>query len=410
MTKLTKLKDIITEIPKKNILLRTDFNVPLRDGCVFDDWRIKESIPTITKILENQPKGLIMISHMGRPRGTFVKDLSLRPVSDYLEKHLKTRIRFIESGVCQEAVEICSDLKNGEVAILENLRFDRNEEKKYLKESSDLNEHSQFVHNLNKLGHVYVNDAFGCLHRAHSSITDISVKIKSIGLLVEKELMFFDKLINGNDKKGRKALILGGAKVEDKIPMILNLLPKIDDLLIGGGMAFTFISEIEKVQTGKSLINIQAKSYIPEILAQAQKYNVKVHFPVDYLCGKSPKDESPKLLNNVIGIAESLAGYDIGPKTIDLFKNILKESDSILINGTMGVSEEKAYSNGTYNVLKELSKKGKNGGLVIVCGGDTVSSVRSMGLESGISHISTGGGASLKYLEENTLTGLSLFS
>ena len=386
------IKDI--NVSGKRVLIRVDFNVPLDDsGNITDDTRIRLEMPTIKYLLQHNAK-VIICSHLGRPNGEVNEKYSLLPVAKYLIKELLGRVFFANDCVGLEAQTKAKNLKEGEVLLLENLRFYKGEE------SND----PIFAEKLASLADIYVNDAFGTAHRKHASTYGVAKLLpNAVGFLMGKEINTINSVIDNPERPF--VAILGGAKVDDKISLIKNFIQKCNTLLIGGGMAFTFL-KASGVEIGNSLVDNEKLDVARAILIEAEKNNVKVVLPVDYLCAKefSPNAKAIKVNGN---IPTGLQGLDIGPKTIKLFKNELKMAKSVIWNGPLGVFEFKNFSKGTKEIAKLIIKfKGK----AVVGGGDSVSAIKKVGSTDKIYHISSGGGASLKLMSGESLPGVDVIA
>ena len=373
------------KIYNNKIIIRTDFNVPIIDNIIQSTKRIDSALKTIKFVLENKPKQIIIISHLGRPNG-IEKKLTLEPIRNYLSKILKTNV-----DLC--FIDKISENKNL-IVLLENIRF-------YPEETNNLDSTINFRKKLSELGDIYINDAFGCCHRAHSSIVGINTKYKYMGFLVEKELNYLKNSLNSD---GIKTLILGGSKVGDKIKLIKNLIPKMNNILIGGGMAFTFL-KYHNVKIGKSLIDIDNLKSVKDILSFAEKYNTKIILPIDFRCNDIFSNDG-NICNFTVshGIPSNFMGLDIGDNTISLFNSILVKSDIIIWNGPLGVFEFDNFAKGSKDILNYISTL-KNT-TKIIGGGDIVSCCEKFNLSSKMDHVSTGGGASLELLEGKILPGI----
>jgi phosphoglycerate kinase len=392
MEKLTiddlKLKD-------KKVLVRVDFNVPLDEKCeVTDDTRIVESLPTIKKILQDGGKAILM-SHLGRPKGKDPK-LSLTPVAKRLEKLLGKPVKFVNDCIGPEVEKAVSGLKSGECLLLENLRFYPEEEKN----------NPEFAKKLASLGEIYINDAFGTAHRAHASTEGVTKYFKqcAAGYLMQKELKYLGMALT-NPKRPFVA-ILGGAKISGKIDVITNLLDKVDALLIGGGMAFTFDKALGK-EIGKSLLEPDKVDLAKDILKKAREKKVNLKLPDDFVVAPEAKEEAPSKIVDKNNIPQDWQGLDIGPKTLEQFSRELDKAKTVVWNGPMGVFEVKKFAQGTVRIAEELAKITDKGATTIVGGGDSAAAVVKAGLEKKLTHISTGGGASLEFLEGKTLPGVA---
>lgn len=375
-------------LKSKRVFIRTDFNVPLKNGVLQDTTRIDEAISTVNYAKKEGAK-VILASHLGRPKGKNVPELSLKPVADYLSKNY-SRTAFI-SDITGKAVKAkVNEMKPGNVILLENLRFHPGEEK---------NDPS-FVRDLSELCDVYINDAFGSCHRAHASVDGLArlKKEKAAGFLLKRELEYFDMILS--NPKRPFYVVLGGAKVSDKIGVIEALLDKADKIFIGGAMAYTFLYA-SGVNVGKSLVEKDYIDTVRKITEKAKKNNVTMLLPVDHVCSEEFNGDPVYVESK--DIPESLMGLDIGSKTADLFKREISDAKIIMWNGPMGVFESDNYSRGTFEIATFIAELDATS---IVGGGDSVSAIKKAGVADRISHVSTGGGASLELLENSTLVGI----
>ena len=381
----------------KRALVRVDFNVPLNKETlkVTDDTRIKKALPTIKKIL-NDGGSVVLMSHLGRPKNVPENKFSLKNIVYKIEELLGQPIQFASDTVGERAYEKSASLKPGEVLLLENLRFHSGEKK------GDID----FAKKLAKHGDVYVNDAFGTAHRAHASTTTVAQFFpndKMFGYLIEKEIESVDKVLNSNEKP--LTAIVGGAKVSSKITIITKLLDKVDNLIIGGGMAYTFVKALGG-QIGNSLVEDDYLDTAKNIMSEAKTKNVNLLLPIDTVIADEFSNEAHTKVVEIDKIPDGWMGLDIADKSIDLFKKAILESKLILWNGPMGVFEMEKFQNGTKQIALAVAEATQNGAYSLVGGGDSVAAVNKFNLADKVSHVSTGGGAMLEYLEGKPLTGI----
>jgi 3-phosphoglycerate kinase len=394
MNKLS-IRDL--DLRGRKVLMRVDFNVPIRDGRVDNDKRIVAALPTVRYALE-QGAALILMSHLGRPKGAVRPEFSLRPVRDCLAEHLGMPVEFAEDCVGEAAETAVAALQPGGVLLLENLRFHPGEQKP--------EQEPGFAAALAALGDCYVNDAFGTAHRAHASMVGVAEKFdqRAAGFLMAKELDYFGKALSSPQRPF--AALLGGAKVSDKILVLENLLDRIDLLLIGGAMAYTFL-RARGVKVGSSRVEEDKLDLAAGILAKAEQKKVDVLLPVDHLCGREFAAETETLEVDGEEIPGDWMGLDIGPRTVERYSSRLREARTVIWNGPMGVFEWEPFAQGTMMLAKALAE---GEALTIVGGGDSASAAKKSGLADRFSHISTGGGASLELLEGKELPGVAALS
>lgn len=378
----------------KTAVTRCDFNVPLDGDRITDDTRIRAAVPTIKYLMDNGAATVLM-SHLGRPKGQPVPEMSLAPVAKRLSELLGREVKFVPSdAVVDDKVRAAAkELKAGEVMLIENVRYRAEEEKN----------DPGFAKDLAGLGDVFVQDAFGTAHRAHASTTGIADYIPAVsGFLIEKELKFLGEAVN--DPKRPFAAIMGGAKVKDKIPVITNLLDKVDILLIGGGMAYTFF-KAQGYSIGKSLLDEEGLELAGDILKKAEAKGVKFMLPVDVVAADEFAADSPCDVYPVDAIPDDRMGMDIGPETVKLYCDTLRTAKTIIWNGPMGVFEMERFAKGTKAIAECLAETDAT---TVIGGGDSAAAVTQFGLADRMTHISTGGGASLEFLEGRELPGIAI--
>ncbi|KAH0566085.1 hypothetical protein GP486_000523 [Trichoglossum hirsutum] len=398
MSLSSKLAITDVDLKDKRVLIRVDFNVPLdSDKKITNNQRIVGALPTIKYALEQHATAVILMSHLGRPDGKRADKYSLKPVAAELERLLGRTVTFLDDCVGKGVEDAVKNASGGQVILLENLRFHAEEEgsskdKDGKKVKANPESVKEFRKGLTALGDVYINDAFGTAHRAHSSMVGVELPQKASGFLVKKELDYFAKALE-NPQRPFLA-ILGGAKVSDKIQLIDNLILKVNTLLICGGMAFTFKKTLEGVKIGNSLFDEAGSKIVGEVMEKAKNHGVKVVLPVDYITAdKFAKDAKTGYATDTEGVPDGWMGLDCGEKSIDLFKEVIEESNTILWNGPPGVFEFEAFSNGTKATLDAAVKAAQSGKTVIIGGGDTATVAAQYGAEEKLSHVSTGGGA-----------------
>jgi phosphoglycerate kinase len=393
---MNKLSIDKVNLKSKRVFVRVDFNVPLDENLnVTDDIRIVESLPTIKKIINDGGKA-ILASHLGRPKGGPNPKYSLKPAAIRLSELIGKEVKLAPDCIGDNVKAMVEQMQDGDVLLLENVRFHPEEEKN----------DPEFAKKLSELADIYVNDAFGSAHRAHASTEGITkyVSTSVAGYLMQKELDYLGSAI-ANPKRPFTA-ILGGAKISGKIDVINNLIDKVDTLIIGGGMAFTFFKAQGK-EIGKSLLEEDKIDLAKEILEKVQNSNVKFLLPVDVVVATEFNNDSPSEVVSVDNIPADKMGLDIGMKTIELFKEEILKSKTIVWNGPMGVFEMDNFAKGTFEIAKSLAEATTQGAITVIGGGDSAAAIAKAGLKDKVSHVSTGGGASLEFLEGKILPGVA---
>ncbi len=393
MRKLT-VRDL--PVTGKRVLTRVDFNVPLdKEGHVADSTRIEASLPTIRYMIEKGAR-VILMSHLGRPKGKRVESMSLRPVAAKLSTFLRKEVAFAEDCIGEPARRVALSLKDGDVALLENLRFHPEEEA----------DDDSFSRELASLGELYVDDAFGSAHRAHASTVGVTrhLPLSAAGFLMQKEVDYLGRVLE--EPKRPFVAIFGGAKVSDKIPVLKNIMQRVDKILVGGGMMFTFLAA-RGLKVGNSILESESVPLARDIMRLAAGRGVELVLPVDCVVSASATEARSTTTVAVEAIPEGAAGVDIGPRTVALFKQALVGARTVLWNGPMGVFEIDAYAAGTMEVARALAEATAQGAVTVVGGGDSAAAIAKAGLEHAVSHVSTGGGASLEFLEGLELPGVA---
>ncbi|XP_046852348.1 phosphoglycerate kinase-like [Xenia sp. Carnegie-2017] len=412
---LNKLGIDAIDVANKRVLIRVDFNVPLNGKEITNNQRIVAALPTIKHCLNNNANNIVLMSHLGRPDGMINQKYSLSPVAEELKKLLGKDIQFLPDCVGNDVETACAKPAKGTVILLENLRFHIEEEGKGVDKDGKKIKASEenvkkFRESLSKLGDIYINDAFGTAHRAHSSMVGVNLPLKAAGFLLKKELVYFAKAL---DSPVRPLLaILGGAKVKDKIQLIENMLDKVNVMIIAGGMAFTFAKVLYNMKIGDSLFDEEGSKIVEKISSKAKVNGVELHFPVDFKIGsKFSNDAEVGKTTLEDGIPNGWMGLDIGEKTIEKFtKEVIPKCHTIVWNGPPGVFEFDNFSHGTKAVMAAVVEATKNGSTTIIGGGDTATCAAKYKTEDLVSHVSTGGGASLELLEGKTLPGVAALS
>uniref|UniRef100_A0A1A9UL23 Phosphoglycerate kinase n=1 Tax=Glossina austeni TaxID=7395 RepID=A0A1A9UL23_GLOAU len=409
---LNKLSIESLDLAGKRVLMRVDFNVPIKDGKVVSNQRILAALDSVKYAFAKNAKSVVLMSHLGRPDGNKNPKYTLAPVAEELKTLLGKEVVFLNDCVGSEIEEKCKDPVEGSVILLENLRFHVEEEGKGVDNSgakvkADPEKVKDFRESLSKLGDVYINDAFGTAHRAHSSMLGEGFEKRAAGLLLNKELKYFSQALDNPPKPF--VAILGGAKVADKIQLIGNLLDKVNEMIIGGGMAFTFLKVLKNMKIGSSLFDEEGSKIVQDLADKAQKNNVQLHLPVDFVCGdKFAEDAVASTVED--GIPDGCMGLDIGPKTRAAFAAPIAAAKIIVWNGPPGVFEFDNFAHGTKSLMDAVVEATKRGCITIIGGGDTASCCAKWNTEALVSHVSTGGGASLELLEGKTLPGVAALS
>jgi len=383
------LRDL--ELAGKRVLMRVDFNVPLKEGEVADDLRIQAALKSIRFVIEHGGK-LVLMSHLGRPKGRVKEDMRLAPVGKHLSGLLGREVKTLTDCVGEEVEAAVAEMKEGDVVLLENLRFHKEE-----KENDP-----DFAAKLARLGDLYVNDAFGSAHRAHASTEGVAHLLQpaAAGFLMEKELEYFGRVMSNPEKP--HIAVLGGAKVSDKILVIESFMERVDALLVGGAMAYTFL-KARGVEVGASRVEEDKLDVADAVLKKAAERNVKVSLPVDHVAAEKFEETAEPKGVDTVQIPAGLMGMDIGPKTVENFKAEIATARTVVWNGPMGVFEWESFAAGTRAVAEALAS---SDAVSIIGGGDSAAAVRRFGLADRMSHVSTGGGASLEFLEGKELPGV----
>ena len=379
------------DVNGKKVLVRCDFNVPqLEDGTITDNRRIVAALETINYLLDNNAK-VILCSHLGRPKGEFKKEFSLKPIADELAKLLGKEVKLAKDVIGESATELTSNMKEGEIVLLENVRFHREE----------TDNDPEFAKKLASFADVYVNDAFGTAHRAHASTAGVANYLPAVsGFLIEKEINFMGNALENPERPFMA--ILGGKKVSDKIGVIEALLEKVDTLLIGGAMAYTFFKSMG-YGVGDSICELDKLDLAQEIMQKAKDKGVKLMLPVDTKVGKEFKPDTESKIVKYTEIPGGWEGFDIGTETIKMYVEELKKAKTVVWNGPLGLSEFEQFAAGTDTIAKVLAE---SDAITIIGGGDSAAAIERMGIADKFSHISTGGGASLEFLEGKKLPGI----
>ncbi len=379
------------DLKNKRVLIRVDFNVPLANDQVTDDFRIRMALPTINHCLESGAS-VVLMSHLGRPSGQIVPELSLIPIGEKLAELIEMPIKFSDDCISEDARNVSLGLRPSEIHLLENLRY-------YIEETDN---DPQFGELLAKHGEIFINDAFGTAHRPHASNVGVSKYFlhKGIGFLFEKELQYLGTVIK--NPKRPMTLVLGGAKIGTKLKLINKFIDEADIIIIGGGMAFTFL-KAKGIDVGGSLVDESMLKTASDIIEKSRKVNKRLHFPLDVIAAKSVDDINSIKEFKIDKIPKNMSGFDVGRLTIKSYSKLLLSSKTIIWNGPMGVIEKPEFDNGTLQIAEIMTQAKEKGSIVIIGGGDTAAAVKSYELIDKMSHVSTGGGASLELLSGNRL-------
>lgn len=382
------------DVKGKRVLVRCDFNVPQKDGAITDDKRIVSALPTISYLREHGAK-IILMSHLGRPKGEPKPEYTLRPVADRLSELLDTEVKFTScpTVICDTVKAMAETLQDGEVMLLENVRFRKEETENG----------ADFAKELASLGEIFVQEAFGTAHRAHASTAGVADYLPAVsGFLIEKEVKFLGSAVEEPERPF--VAIMGGAKVGDKIPVIESLLQKVDTLIIGGGMAYTFFKAMG-LEIGTSILDEENIGLAGELLQKAADAGVKMLLPVDIVCAERFDNDAPSRIVDREEIPADMMGLDIGPKTVEVYRKALNEAKTVVWNGPMGVFEMPSFEKGTKAIAEILAE---SDAVTVIGGGDSAAATEQFGLADKMTHISTGGGASLEFLEGRVLPGIAV--
>lgn len=412
------------DLKGKRVLMRVDFNVPQdkASGAITNTQRIEAALPTIRHALDHGAS-VILLSHLGRPDGEKKAKYSLEPVAVKTSELLGRPVRFLPDCIGPEVEQACAAIKPGEVLLLENVRFYveeegkiKDEKTKEIKKQASKEEIGKFRASLSKLGDVYVNDAFGTAHRAHSSVVGIQLPQRASGFLMKKELDAFDQVLE-NPKRPLLAII-GGAKVADKIQLIENLIDKANEIIIGGGMAYTFLKVLNNMEIGGSIFDSKGPEIVPKVMEKARAKGVAIHLPVDFRITNEfdfekkrlPPGTQTKVVSAQEGIPAGWEGLDCGPESIQKFTEVVNRANTTIWNGPLGVFEAEEFAAGTKAVMAALVASTKRGAVTVIGGGDTATAAAKWDVADKVTHVSTGGGASLELLEGKQLPGIVALS
>lgn len=406
------IKDL--QVDGKRVLIRVDFNVPLKNGVITNNQRIVAALPSIKHCLESGAKSIVLMSHLGRPDGQAKPEFSLAPVAEELRKLLGRDVTFLNNCVGSEVEKTCENPAKGSVILLENLRFHLEEEGKGVdangsKVKASNEDVGKFRESLSKLGDVYINDAFGTAHRAHSSMVGVCLEKRAAGFLMKKELDYFSKVLEQPERPF--LAILGGAKVADKIKLIENLMEKVNEMIIVGGMAFTFLKVLHNMEIGKSLFDEEGSKIVAGLMEKAKSKGVTIHLPTDFVtANKFAEDAEVKPATLESGIDSEYMGLDCGPESVKKFVEVVNRAKLVFWNGPVGVFEIAKFEQGTLDLMNAVAAATKKGVTTVIGGGDTATACKKYGKVDEVSHVSTGGGASIELLEGRELPGVKFLS
>ncbi|CAG5105180.1 Oidioi.mRNA.OKI2018_I69.chr1.g1905.t1.cds [Oikopleura dioica] len=411
---MAKLSTKDLALSGKRVVMRVDFNVPMKEGKITNNQRIAAAVPTIQYALDQGATSVVLMSHLGRPDGRKQAKFTLAPVAEELKALLNRDVQFIDDCVSSQALEATAAPAAGSVILLENVRFYAEEEGKGVSEiggkfKPSAEAISDFRSKLSKHGDVFVSDAFGCAHRAHSSVVGIAHEQRAAGLLMDKELSYFAKALDNPERPF--LAILGGAKVQDKIQLIENLLEKVDSMIIGGGMAFTFQKVLANMEIGGSLFDEDGAKIVPKLMEKAKARGVKIVLPTDFVTAdKFTEDAAVGNATVESGVPAGWMGLDVGPESSKAFSAVIAEAKTIVWNGPAGVFEFENFAKGTKSMMDAVVAATETGVTTIIGGGDTATCAKKFNTVDKVSHVSTGGGASLELLEGKDLPGVSILS
>eukprot|EP00917_Polyrhabdina_sp_WS-2016_P003690 GHVP01008406.1.p1 GENE.GHVP01008406.1~~GHVP01008406.1.p1 ORF type:complete len:408 (+),score=76.50 GHVP01008406.1:627-1850(+) len=397
----------LADLKDKRVLLRVDYNTPIENGIITDPRKIVETLPTIRHILSQKPRSLAIMSHFGRPKGTKDDKYSLKSVYNVLRSLLdQENVLFASDCIGSDTKDLIDKSEPGSIILLENLRF-HSEETTEIENKETYGEMKDkiltFRKTLSSYGDVFVSDAFGCLHRAHSSINGLEVSERYCGFLVEKEMKNLEIITDKKDKID--LVIIGGAKVSDKILLIEKLCERANNIIICGGLSFTFLKTLGIMDIGNSIFDEKGSKHVNRIMEKAEKNDAFIHFPIDFVISTDSKEEA-RIVTQEEGIPENWSGFDCGASSIELFSRIILDSNKILWNGPCGLFEIKKFENGTKSLMIALAEATKTGSITIIGGGETASCAQKWNLADKLTHVSTGGGATLELLEGKELPGI----